>query len=81
VVPPPRAVPARGRATGAITEVPDSRSRARWRRARASLHRRGPGPLLDDAEVAALLDSELAREFAPGDLDHLNAVYQQVGFP
>src|SRR5262249_52467975 len=39
-----------------------------------------PGKLLDDAEVAALLDRELAREFQPGDLERLSAVYQRLGF-
>ncbi len=38
-----------------------------------------PARLLDDAEVAALLDRELAREFQPGDLDRLSAVYQRLG--
>jgi hypothetical protein len=39
-----------------------------------------PGRVLDDAEVTALLDRELAREFAPGDLDRLSKVYQRLGF-
>ena len=39
-----------------------------------------PGRLLDDAEVASFLDRELSREFAPGDLEHLTAIYQRLGF-
>jgi hypothetical protein len=38
-----------------------------------------PGRLLDDAEVVALLDRELSREFAPGDMERLTAVYQRLG--
>lgn len=39
-----------------------------------------PGRVLDDAQVMALLDGELAREFAPGDLERLSAVYARLGF-
>jgi hypothetical protein len=39
-----------------------------------------PGRLLDDAEVVALLDRELELEFRPGDLQHLTAIYQRLGF-
>jgi hypothetical protein len=39
-----------------------------------------PGRLLDDAEVATLLESELARELPPGDLAHLTAIYRRLGF-
>jgi hypothetical protein len=39
-----------------------------------------PGQVLDEAEVAALLDGELAREFPPGELERLQAVYTRLGF-
>jgi hypothetical protein len=38
-----------------------------------------PGRVLDDAEVAALLEREIDREFRPGDLERLAAVYGRLG--
>jgi hypothetical protein len=38
-----------------------------------------PGRVLDDAEVATLLDRELEREFAPGELERLGRVYARLG--
>jgi hypothetical protein len=38
-----------------------------------------PATLLDDAEVAALIERELAREFAPGDLERLGTIYARLG--
>ncbi len=39
-----------------------------------------PARVLDDAEVKALLDRELAREFRPGDLERLGTIYGRLGF-
>src|SRR5262249_44721373 len=39
-----------------------------------------PARILDDAEVASFLDQELSREFAPGELEHLSAIYRRLGF-
>jgi hypothetical protein len=38
-----------------------------------------PAKLLDDAEVAALIDRELTREFEPGELDRLGRIYARLG--
>jgi len=62
--------------TEVLTSVARTLERVRGLRFTAEV----PGRLLDDAEVRALLDRELAREFAPGDLEHLTAIYQQLGF-
>jgi hypothetical protein len=62
--------------TDVLTSVGHTLERVRGLRFTAEV----PGRLLDDAEVTALLDRELAREFAPGDLDRLTAVYQRLGF-
>jgi hypothetical protein len=36
--------------------------------------------VLDDAQVSALIERELAREFRPGELDRLSLVYARLGF-
>jgi len=38
-----------------------------------------PARVLDDAEVAALIERELAREFRPGELDRLGTIYGRLG--
>jgi hypothetical protein len=39
-----------------------------------------PARVLDDAQVSALIAGELEREFRPGDLDRLTAIYARLGF-
>ena len=39
-----------------------------------------PANVLDDKQVAALIERELAREFKPGDLERLSAIYARLGF-
>ena len=39
-----------------------------------------PAKVLDDSEVAALIDRELAREFKPGELARLSTIYARLGF-
>ena len=39
-----------------------------------------PAKVLDDSQVAALIERELSREFKPGELDRLSLVYARLGF-
>jgi len=39
-----------------------------------------PARVLDDAQVAALIERELSLEFKPGELDRLSVVYARLGF-
>jgi hypothetical protein len=39
-----------------------------------------PAKVLDDAQVAALIERELALEFRPGELERLSLVYARLGF-
>ncbi|MGH7895015.1 MAG: hypothetical protein ACREQL_10115 [Candidatus Binatia bacterium] len=62
----------------ALSSVEDGLERVRGLQFTAAV----PGRVLDDAGVIRLLDGELDREFLPGDLERLSAVYARLGlFP
>src|SRR6185436_2665365 len=62
--------------TGVLKTVEQTLERVRGLRFTSSV----PARVLDDAEVKALLDRELAREFRPGDLERLGTIYGRLGF-